>query len=58
MTVEHEPPRSVGVQYATGEEQKNSYRKYEEAEPKLKQHPVVDVSSGESKVNARKSNIS
>ena len=58
MTVEHEPPRSVGVQHATGEEQKNSYRKNEAAEPKLKQHPVVDVSSGESKVNARKNNIS
>ena len=35
------PPRSVGVQYTTGEEQRNSYRKNEEAEPKQKRHPVV-----------------
>ena len=26
--------RSVGTQYATGEEQRNSFRKKEEAEPK------------------------
>jgi len=36
MILEHEPPRSVGVQYATGEKQKNSSRKNEEAEPKWK----------------------
>ena len=35
MTLECEPPpRLVGVQYATGEEQRNSSRKNEEAEPK------------------------
>ena len=34
-------PRSVGVQYTTAEEQRNSYRKNEEAEPKQKWHPVV-----------------
>ena len=34
MTMEGEPPRSVGVQYATGEEQGNSSRKNEEAGPK------------------------
>ena len=45
-----EPPRLVDVQYATGEEQKNSSRRNEEAEPKWKQRPVVDVSGGESKV--------
>ena len=33
----------VGAQYTTGEEQRNSSRKNEEAEPKRKQHPVVDV---------------
>ena len=44
------PPRSVGVQYATGKEQRNSSRKNEEAEPNQKWHPVVDVSGGESKV--------
>ena len=45
-----ELPRSVGVQYTTGEEQTNSHRRNEEAEPKQKQHPAVDVFSGESKV--------
>ena len=47
------PPRSEGVQYATGEEQRaitNSSRKSEEAKSKQKQHPVVDMSDGESKV--------
>ena len=36
MTLEDEFPRSVGVQYATGEEQRNSFRRKEEAEPKWK----------------------
>jgi len=31
-----EPPRSAGVQYGTGEEQRNSSRKNNEAEPKRK----------------------
>ena len=39
-----------GVQYAAGEEQRNSCRKNEEAGPKQKQHLLVDVSGGESKV--------
>ena len=30
------PPRLVGVKYATGEEQRNSYRRNEKAEPKQK----------------------
>ena len=42
-TLKDELPRSVGAQYATGEEQRNSSRKNEEAEPKQKQHPVMDV---------------
>ena len=50
MTLKDEQPRSVGVPYATGDEQRNSSRRNEEAEPKLKQHPVVGVSGGESKV--------
>ena len=33
----------VGAQYATGEEQRDSSRKNEEAESKRKQHPVADV---------------
>ena len=47
--LKEELPRSVGAQYATGEEQRNSSRRNEEAEPKWKQCPVVDVSGGESK---------
>ena len=53
MTMEDEPPRSEGVQYTTGEEQRavtNSSRKNEEAGPKWKWYSVVDVSGGESKV--------
>ena len=46
-TLEDEPPRLVGVQYATGKEQRNSSRRNEEAEPKWKQPPVKDVSGGE-----------
>ena len=44
------PPRSVGAQYATGEEWRNNSRKNEEMEPKEKQHSVVDVTRDESKV--------
>ena len=50
MTLEDEPSRSVGAQYATREQQRNSSRKNEETKPKQKQCPVVDVSGGESKV--------
>ena len=50
MTPEDEPSRSVGVQYAIGEEQRNSSRKNEEAGPKQQWWSVVDVSDGESKV--------
>jgi len=36
MKMEDKPPRSLGVQYATGEEWRNSSRKNKEAEPKWK----------------------
>ena len=49
-TLREELPRSVGAQYATGEEWRNNSRKSEEMEPQQKQHPVVDVTGGESKV--------
>ena len=52
-----ELPRSVGVQYATGEERRNGSRRNEEAETKWKQHPVMDVSSGESKAQCCKNKI-
>ena len=48
--LKEELPRSVGAQYATGEEWRNNSRKNEEAEPKQKQHPVVDVTGDGSKV--------
>ena len=49
-TLKDELPRSVGAQYATGGEWRNSSRRNEEVEPKWKQGPVVDVSGGESEV--------
>ena len=49
-TLKDELPRSVGAQYATGEQWKNNSRKSEETEPKQKQHPVVDVTGDRSKV--------
>ena len=42
-TLKDELPRSVGAQYATGDQWRNNSRKNEETEPKQKQHPVVDV---------------
>ena len=36
-------PRSVGAQYATGEEWRNSSKRNEEAEPKQKQCPGMEV---------------
>ena len=50
MTLKDEPLRSVGFQHATGEEWENISRRNNEAELKWKQHPVVDVSGGKSKV--------
>ena len=49
-----ELPRSVGAQYATGGQWRNNFRKNEEMEPKQKQHPVVDVTGDESKVQCCK----
>ena len=49
-TLKDELPRSVGAQYATGDQWRNNSRKNEETEPKQKQHPVVDVTGDESKV--------
>ena len=54
MTLKDEFPRLVGVQYATGEEWRNSSRRNEEAEPKWKRCPVVDATGGESKVRCCK----
>ena len=48
--LKEELPRSVGAQYATGEEWRNNSRKNEETESKQKQHPVVDGTGHRSKV--------
>ena len=49
-TLKVELPRSIGAQYATGDQWRNNSRKNEEMEPKQKQHPVVDVTGDGSKV--------
>ena len=49
-TRKDELPRSVGAQYATGDQWRNNFRKSERTEPKKKQHPVVDVTGDKSKV--------
>ena len=49
MTLKKWTPQTVGAQYATGEEWKNRSRRNEEAEPKRKQYPVVDVTGDRSK---------
>ena len=41
-TLKDELPRSVGAQYATGDQWRNNSRKNEETEPKQRQYPVVD----------------
>ena len=50
VTLKDELLKSVGAQYATGEEWRNNSRKNGEAEPKWKQCPVVDVTADGSKV--------
>ena len=50
MTLKDELPRSVGAQYATGDQWRNNSRKNEDTQPKQKQHPVVDVTGDRSNV--------
>ena len=57
MTLKDELCRSVGAQYATGEEWRNNARKNEDTESRQKQHPVVDVTGDGTKVQCCKSNI-
>ena len=52
-TLKDELPRSVGAQYATGDQWRNNTRKNEEMEPKQKQRPVVDVTGDGSKLLQR-----
>ena len=52
-----ECPRSVGAQYATGDQWRNNSRKNEGMEPKQNQYPVVDVKVIEERSDVVKSNI-
>ena len=49
-----ELPRSLGAQYAPGDQWKNNSRKNERMEPKQKQYPIVDVTGDRSKVQCSK----
>ena len=46
--------RSVGAQYATGDQWRNNSRKTERVEPKQTQYPAVDVTGETSKVRCYK----
>ena len=48
--LKEELPRSVGAQYATGDQWRNNSRKNERMETKQKQYPAVDVTGDRSKV--------
>ena len=49
-TLKDELPRSLGAQYAAGDQWRNNSRKNEGMEPKQEQYTVVDVTGGRSKV--------
>ena len=46
--------RSLGAQYATGDQWRNNSRKNEGMDPKQKQYPVVDMSVDRSNVQCSK----
>ena len=48
--LKEELSRSVGAQYATGDQWRNNFRKSEGMEPKQKQYPVVDVTGDRCKI--------
>ena len=54
MTLKDELPRSVGTEYAIGEEWRNSSKKNEQAEPKGKQCPAVVVTGDRNKLQCCK----
>ena len=54
LTLKDELPRSVGPQYAIGDQWRTNSKKNEEMEPKLKQHTGVDVTGDGSKVRCCK----
>ena len=49
-TLKDELTRSVGAQYAIGDQWRNNSRKNEGMEPKQKPHPLVDGTGDRSKV--------
>ena len=53
-TLKDELRRSVGAQYATGDQWRTHCRKNEETEPTQEQHPVVDVTGDGKKVQCCK----
>ena len=53
-TLKDELPRSVGVQYATGDQWRSNFRKNEGMEPKPKQHLIIDVTVDGSKARCCK----
>ena len=52
--LKEELPRSLGVQYATGDQWRNNPRKNKGMKPKQKQYPAVDVTGDRSKVRCYK----
>ena len=48
--LKEELPRSVGAQYAMGDQWRTNFTKNKKMEPKQKQHQVVDVTGDGSKV--------
>ena len=52
--LKEELPRSVGAQYATGDQWRNNSRKNEGMESKEKQYSAVDVTGDRSKVQCYK----
>ena len=55
--LKEELPRSLGAQYATGDQWRSNSRKNEGMEPKQKQSPAVDVTVIEARSDAVNSNI-
>ena len=53
-TLKDELPRSVGAQYATGDQWRTNPRKSEDTEPKQQKHSVVDVTGDGRKVRCYK----
>ena len=52
--LKEELPRSLGAQYATGDQRRNNYRKNKRMEPKQKQYPVVNVTGDRNKIRCCK----